>query len=94
MTGYLYGGAGIGQFKTRHKAVGVAAVRGREESAYYAAHSEKTRLAFTSTALKWTQRVDVVPWEWCRHCGEPFYEQDAYADHHPCDDAPDVEDFA
>lgn len=90
MTGYLYGGPGIGQFETRHRAVGVAAVRGREESAYYAAHSEQGRLAFADTVAKWTRRVDIVPWEWCSFCGEESYEKGGCADHHPCDDAPDV----
>ena len=60
MTGYLYGGGRIGRWNTRHKAVGVAAVRGREEGEYQATRAGEGR-GVPEFALTWTKNVDIIP---------------------------------
>lgn len=92
MTDYLYGGPKAGgRWETRHKAIGVAAVRGREEGEYLAARSDTRLAGVPELVLSYTESVEVLPWEWCRYCGEEFYEKGAYADHHPCDMVPEME---
>lgn len=73
---YDYGGPAIGQYNTRHDAVGVAAIVGRKDN-----HIRQAPFDGPKEAVRLVTPISTAI---CGYCRETFERYEALAEHKPC----------